>query len=153
MIRLIFILVVTLPLTSIAALPKVMWTATFTNTMPNRAGVTQAFCDAHAPDNYTVTTQHFIKQGAKTANGILVKGVVSNDYTKYGLFLHDGSAILEGTIDGKPWTTTMHFYSHSLTLNGPGHGVWASDDCKGIFTFTGKEMTDTTPMAVDHDVQ
>ena len=118
--------------------PTVIWTAVFSDTQPNRSGVTQAQCDAETP-TVMVTTIDQITSPA----GVMALNQVNVRYLSYVTKNIDGLGfnIVKATVSGvdstgHSWSEPMSLYEQNLSPTGVTNTVWSTPNCKGKFVGT-----------------
>ena len=119
---------------AIAKKPPVIWQASFYATMPNRAGVSMAYCRSHSPNQFRTTIKNMLTNGAKARNGILVKYRDYKQTERNGLYFIKVDASFSGTFGDKLWKLNSQLYEQKLTSNGVTDVIWSNHDCKGKFT-------------------
>lgn len=119
---------------ALAANKPIIWKASFHDVMPNRAGVTQAYCRSHSPNVFKTTVKQIMTTGVKSANGVMVKYKDYNVDKAHGLYFIQVDAVMSGKFHGKPWSEKMYLHEQKLTPNGLTDVVWSSPSCKGKFT-------------------
>lgn len=115
----------------------VTWTAVFSDTMPNAAGVSQQYCEQHTPTVMVTTIKQITsKNGVKALNGVWVKYNSYVTHEKNGVYFNIVKAHVHGTLNGKKWSEPMKLYEQTLSPTGVTNTVWTTKYCKGKFLGT-----------------
>lgn len=119
-----------------SAFPKVpprIWKITFRHTMPNRDGVTTAYCQSHSPNTLRTTADGLLK-GVKSDNAVFVKYKNYKQSKYQGLYFLKADAVFTGVYENKTWHLNTFIQGQMLKPNGIMDAVWSNRDCKGKFT-------------------
>ncbi|KTC98791.1 hypothetical protein Lgee_1480 [Legionella geestiana] len=119
---------------SLAETVGVIWEGTWYRAMPNRKGITKAYCEAHAPGTF----RHVLQEdgGARpiiTSNGVRISHTALSVDEAGGIYLVHGKLVASGTSGRTRWRDSIDFYLYKLTEQGITRGVWSTPECKGLY--------------------
>ena len=135
-IRIVAGMIMSMGLAFAAPNPAAIWQASFSDVMPNHAGVTQAYCVAHSPDKFRTTVPNILKHRVLAHNGVSVKYKNYDQRKKNGLYFIEVHAVLSGQDAGGQWQQDMYIHEQKLSPKGKTFSVWQTAKCKGFFTGT-----------------
>ena len=109
------------------------WKATYYAAIPNKPGITLAYCKRHEPGTFIGKVAVQLKQGAITDRGIKLTHFTFKSLIKNGIYFMQGTVDASGMGNSGSWNEQIHYYVYKLTEKGITYGVWSSAECKGLY--------------------
>ena len=135
---------------SLAETVGVIWEGTWYRAMPNRPGITKAYCEAHAPGTFRhVLHQDDNARPIVTSNGIRISNAAVSVDEAGGIYLVHGKLVANGISGRTRWRDRIDFYLYKLTAQGITRGVWSTPECKGLYRAV---VVEDTPAQTTQDL-
>jgi hypothetical protein len=116
----------------------IIWTAVFSNIMPIKKNISQAYCQSHTPTVITTTIKQITNaKGIRALNGVNIRYLSYKTLHKDHLYFNVVRAIVSGKNPKHgAWSEPMKLYEQTLLPTDTTYTVWSTHHCKGTFLGT-----------------
>lgn len=112
---------------------SLIWKSTYYNPLPNKIGISQAYCEQHVPGIFIGKVSEQLKNGAITNRNIRLSNFTFHQNNKDGVYFMYGTLLATGITNGSSWQDQIKYLVYKLTDAGKTYGVWTTPDCKGLY--------------------
>ena len=112
----------------------VPWKATYYQTVPNKSGISQQYCDEHLLGNVVHIVNRALVSDVMSDRGIKLNHGTFHIREQHGIYFINGDFFATKTTGNQSWQDHIYYHLYKLTEYGTTRGAWSSGECKGLYT-------------------